>query len=74
LNGTVDIDAGFQDQLQGVWSEAAQEIAFNPIINRNGNILIQTYFDYLFFDQGANLYGPKSARTESRLPVADRLL
>jgi hypothetical protein len=48
LDGTVDIDAGFQDQLQGVWNEAAQEIVFNRILNRNGNILIQTYVGYLF--------------------------
>jgi hypothetical protein len=48
LTGTVNIDIGFTDQLQGVWNEAAQEIVFNRIIIRNGNTIIQTYTGSLF--------------------------
>ena len=31
LSGTVNIDAGFADELRGVWSEAAQQIVFDRI-------------------------------------------
>jgi hypothetical protein len=45
LSGTVDIDLGVTDTLQGVWSEPAQEITFNRILAGGG---IQTYKGYLY--------------------------
>jgi hypothetical protein len=50
LSGTINIDAGFIDELQGVWSEAAQQIVFNRIRRGpNGAIdWIQTYTGYLY--------------------------
>ena len=48
LTGTVDIDPNVQDQLQGVWNEAGQEITFNRVMNRNGQTIIQTYAGHLF--------------------------
>jgi hypothetical protein len=51
LSGTCDIDAGFTDQLSGVWNEAAQEVTFNRTLVRNGNTAIQTYTGYLYLTQ-----------------------
>jgi hypothetical protein len=48
LGGSVDIDAGFTDNIQGVWNNAAKEIVFNRIMKRAGNTYIQTYTGYLY--------------------------
>jgi hypothetical protein len=49
LSGTIDIDVGVTDTLQGVWSETAQEIVFDRIRKQHGNVVwIQTYTGYLF--------------------------
>ena len=48
LSGTVDIDIGFSDELQGLWSESAQEIIFHRALKRGNNTAIQTYTGYLF--------------------------
>jgi hypothetical protein len=49
LGGTIDIDTGVTDTLQGVWSEAAHEIVFDRIRKQGANIVwIQTYTGYLF--------------------------
>ncbi len=48
LSGTIDIDIGFTDTLQGVWSDLAQEIVFNRIRIQGRRIVwIQTYTGYL---------------------------
>lgn len=51
LTGTVDMDIGFTDTLQGVWSEPAQEIVFNRVLIRGGRTIIQTYTGYLFLSR-----------------------
>jgi hypothetical protein len=51
LTGTVDIDVGHTDKLEGVWNEAAQEVTFNRTLVRNGNTAIQTYTGYLYLTQ-----------------------
>lgn len=43
LSGTIDFGTGTTFTLQGVWSEAAQEIVFNLIAKPD-----QTYTGYLF--------------------------
>lgn len=49
LSGTIDIDIGITDTLQGVWSEAAQEIVFDRIRKQGQSIIwIQTYTGYMF--------------------------
>ena len=49
LSGTIDIDIGITDTLQGVWSEAAQEIVFDRIRKQGQTITwIQTYTGYMF--------------------------
>jgi hypothetical protein len=49
LTGTVDIDAGCTDTLQGVWSETAQEIVFDRIRKQGQTTTwIQTYTGYMF--------------------------
>jgi hypothetical protein len=49
LSGTIDIDVGVTDTLQGVWSETAQEIVFDRLRKQGGTIAwLQTYTDCLF--------------------------
>nr|BBH87418.1 hypothetical protein KTC_21690 [Thermosporothrix sp. COM3] len=48
LSGTVDIDIGFTDRLQGTWNEATKEIRFDRIISRGGSIIVQKYTGYLY--------------------------
>lgn len=48
LTGTVDFGLGSQDQLLGVWNEAAQEIVFHRSGVSNGNNFSQTYTGYLY--------------------------
>ena len=50
LSGTIDIDQGITDTLQGVWSETAQEIVFDRIRKQQDGTIawIQTYTGYLY--------------------------
>lgn len=58
LSGTIDIDVGVTDTLEGVWSDVAQEIVFNRIRKQNGNIVwIQTYTGQLFLTKESIFHG-----------------
>jgi len=48
LAGTINIDDGFTDTLQGVWNEATQEIKFNRIRQASSGGWVQTYTGYKF--------------------------
>jgi hypothetical protein len=45
VTGTANIDVGVTNNLQGVWSETAQEITFNRLLPGGA---VQTYTGYLF--------------------------
>jgi hypothetical protein len=48
VSGSIDIDVGFTDTLQGTWDEDGQEIVFNRVLTRQGKTFVQTYIGYQF--------------------------
>ena len=74
LSGSIDIDVGFNDGLQGVWNDPAREIVFNRVMTRNDQAFIQNLYRLSAYDQGPHLPGSWCTRAGSDFPLADRLL
>jgi hypothetical protein len=48
LSGTIELEVGFTETLQGVWSEPAQEITFQRVLTHGGTTTLQTSTGYLY--------------------------